>query len=374
LTLCGDLGNDLDRANVVLVALREQRDALPEDPYLSFAEDADAHEKIDSAVLPESGEAVDSVLSTCAGRDLVGLFASGEVFGGFANSIGKRCWFSTRSFNLDVSLHLQGDRAVKTAYAGRDWRPESLQRRMHAAGEQLELLHHAPIELAPGEYDAYLTPVALAELFGLLGWGGFSLRAHRTKTAPLLRMTAEGATLAPILSLKENTRDGYGADFQAQGFRRPGSVPLIEAGSFRECLVSPRSAVEFGVPTNGAGLEEMPESIDMAPGRLASEGVLDALGRGLYLSNLHYLNYSDRKHCRTTGMTRFACFWVEHGRLQAPIRPIRFDETVYRLLGENLVDLSEERETLLDPQTYGGRSTSSARLPGALVRSMRFTL
>ena len=32
------------------------------------------------------------------------------------------------------------------------------------------------------------------------------------------------------------------------------------------------------------------------------------------------------------------------------------------------------REMLLDASTYGERSTGSARLPGALVESLRFTL
>jgi hypothetical protein len=53
---------------------------------------------------------------------------------------------------------------------------------------------------------------------------------------------------------------------------------------------------------------------------------------------------------------------------------MRFDDSIYRILGENLVELTRERELLLDPSTYGERSTSSSRLPGALLGSMRFTL
>jgi predicted Zn-dependent protease len=73
-------------------------------------------------------------------------------------------------------------------------------------------------------------------------------------------------------------------------------------------------------------------------------------------------------------MTRFATFWVEGGRVVAPVTLLRFDDTVYRMLGENLVDLTSSRELLLDPSTYGERSTASARLPGALLRALRFTL
>jgi hypothetical protein len=56
------------------------------------------------------------------------------------------------------------------------------------------------------------------------------------------------------------------------------------------------------------------------------------------------------------------------------VSPLRFDDSIFRMLGENLVDLTTERELLLDPSTYGERSTSSARLPGALLRGLRFTL
>jgi hypothetical protein len=47
---------------------------------------------------------------------------------------------------------------------------------------------------------------------------------------------------------------------------------------------------------------------------------------------------------------------------------------LYRLLGENLIGLTTERETLLDPGTYHARSTASARLPGVLVEDFTFTL
>jgi predicted Zn-dependent protease len=86
------------------------------------------------------------------------------------------------------------------------------------------------------------------------------------------------------------------------------------------------------------------------------------------------MNYSDKPACRTTGMTRFATFWVENGKLVAPLEVMRFDETIYRMLGENLVGLTTEREWIVDPGTYSQRSTSTTRLPGALVTDFTLTL
>jgi predicted Zn-dependent protease len=119
---------------------------------------------------------------------------------------------------------------------------------------------------------------------------------------------------------------------------------------------------------------EMPESVDVAPGSLSTEKVLSELQRGIFVSNLHYLSMSDRSACRTTGLTRFATFWVEDGAIVAPLNVMRFDETVYRMLGDNLVGLTAERDMLLSAATYGGRSSHSARLPGALIDDFAFTL
>jgi hypothetical protein len=53
---------------------------------------------------------------------------------------------------------------------------------------------------------------------------------------------------------------------------------------------------------------------------------------------------------------------------------MRFDDSIFRMFGSNLVDLTAERELLIDPGTYGERSTGSARLPGMLLKALRFTL
>ena len=112
----------------------------------------------------------------------------------------------------------------------------------------------------------------------------------------------------------------------------------------------------------------------MAAGGLPRQRVLHDLHTGIYINNVWYLNYSDRSACRLTGMTRFATFWVEQGAIQAPLSVMRFDDSIYRMLGEHLVDLTMERDFILDANTYHRRSTNSSRLPGALIEDFTFTL
>ncbi|MBN1347402.1 MAG: TldE/PmbA family protein [Phycisphaerae bacterium] len=374
LRLSGDFASDRARAGELIKDLREIRGQVPEDPYLLYATEARSTERREEDRLPEASAAVADIQKAGAGKDLVGLYAGGGIHAGFANSLGQRNWYTNYSFNFDWSFYHTTDKAVKAAYAGFAWSGDEFGRKLGWATEQLAAIGAAPQTVKPGRYRVYLAPSALHELVQLLGWGGFGLKAHRTKQTSLLRMIEGGATLAPGVTVLENTGEGVAPNFQEAGFLKPDRIALIEQGRFRDCLVSPRSAKEYDVPTNGASAHEAPESVDLAAGDLAMSEVLGKLDTGLYVNNLHYLNYSDRPGCRATGMTRFATYWVEHGAIQGPLNVMRFDETIYRALGENLVALTAEREMILEPDTYFQRCTSSARLPGALIEDFSFTL
>jgi predicted Zn-dependent protease len=373
-SLSGDLALDRERLEDLVESLRAQRELLPEDPFLAYAAEPRSTERRETNRLPSCDEALDEIDAAARGRDLVGIYAAGGVYRGFANSLGQTNWYENWSYNFDWSFVREADKAVTANYAGFEWNRPAFEEKVAAAAVELALLGEPARTVRPGRYAVYLAPAALAELLGLLGWGGFGLRAHRTKRTPLLRMIEDGARLDPAVTIVENVRDGLAPGFQEQGFLRPDRIPLIEAGGYRECLASPRSSLEYGVTTNGASESEMPESLELGAGDLAPNRVLERMGTGIWISNLWYLNYSDRAACRTTGMTRFATFWVEHGKLVAPLSVMRFDETIYRMLGENLVALTSEREWLLDASTYGQRSTASTRLPGALVHDFTLTL
>lgn len=373
-TLSGDLELDRPRLVELVRDLRETRQHVPEDPHLLYSTEPTSSATVAERKLPDQAAALASIRDAGKGKDLVGIYAAGGIHCGFASSLGQRNWFSSYSYNLDWCFYHRADKAVKSSYAGFEWDPTAFGHKVDLAKEQLAAVSHAPKVITPGNYRVYLAPAAIAELVGILSWGGFGLRAHRTKQTPLLRMVEGDARLAKGVSVTENTAEGVAPNFQGSGFIRPGKVELIKDGAYASCLVSPRSAKEYGEPTNGASAHEAPESIEVSAGDVPQQEALSRLGTGIWVGNLWYLNYSDRSACRTTGMTRFATFWVEDGQIKAPLNVMRFDETIYRVLGENLVGLTREREMILDNHTYFRRSTTSGRLPGALVEDFKFTL
>ena len=380
--LSGDVHADRTAIASAVAATRTALSDVADDPHLLLATEVCSTREVRGGALPPAETIIDTVLDAARGTDLVGLYAGGPVCRGFANSFGQRNWHEATAFNLQWSLYHRADKAVKCALSGFGWDAGALATKMEAARADLVHMTRPSKALPPGKYRAYLSPAAMEDIASMMCWGGFSARALATKQSSLTRMqpgedpagNGEGIRLHPSVTIVEATAEGVAPAFQGEGFVRPARVPLIEAGRLTGSLVSPRTEREFGLKANGANGWEAPESLAMAGGTLAANDALAALGTGLFVGNLHYLNYSDRPACRLTGMTRFATFWVEGGKIVAPIDVLRFDDTVFRMLGPNLADLTSETELMLASDTYGARQLSSIRVPGALISEMTFTL
>ncbi len=370
--LSGDASADRERISTLITQLRARRSAIGEDPYLNYATTVSSGETVRAGNLPDGTEAVQSILEAAQGLDLVGIWASGTIHTGFANSFGQRNWSGVECFNFDWSCHGSGDAAVKASCAGFEWDPDALTARIRASGDELSLIERAPVVLAPGAYRAWLAPAAVAELLGMLGWGGFDLASHRTRQTPLLRLADGQASLDARVRIAERSRGSASPEFTREGFIKPDEVVLIDGGRHAGCLTGARAAMEYDEPVSADG--GYPRALVMDAGALSGERIHAAVGDGLCITNLWYLNYSDRNAARITGMTRFACTRIENGEVIGPIAPMRFDESLYRMLGEHLIDLGAERELIMDPGTYGQRSSDSLLVPGILVDGFTLTL
>jgi predicted Zn-dependent protease len=374
LTLTGQMSEDISRVNSTLSSLRHMIPHLPTDPYLLLNREPRSSERSGKNLLPSIEQWTDAVRRETQGLDFVGIQAAGGIYRGFANTLGQRNWYETHNFNLDWSVYHEADKAVKANYAGFEWDDRALQSKMQSCREQLEHLKKPAVTIQPGAFRVYLTPMALAEVMSLLEWRAFGVKAQRTKASPLRRLVEGEQQLAPMIHLAEDVAGGVAPDFDDFGFTKPSSVPLIQGGKHQGALVSARSSREYQLEPTGAQEGESPESLYLQPGTLDAQSILKELGDGLYISNLWYMNFSDPEACRMTGMTRFATFLVKNGSIQGPVNVMRFDESLYRMLGENLLGLTNQSELLLSSSTYDSRSTHSLRLPGALIDRFAFTL
>ncbi|MGO4581053.1 metallopeptidase TldD-related protein [Cupriavidus sp. 2TAF22] len=373
ITLSGDPAADRARLAEGLRQLREALAQLQPDPYLTLEREPWQRSFADEAAPPDTGHVLARIDEAARGLDLVGIYAAGPLYRGFASSFGAFGWHAAQAFHFDWSLFHANGQAVKADYAGSRWDDDEFAGRFAAARAQLEHLGKPARTLAPADYRAYLAPAALDEVLGMLSWGGFSARSLAQKESPLQRLYDGAAQLSGMVDMDERASGALAPAFGPEGIPRSDAA-LVRAGLPVARLVYPRSAREYGLEVNCADAGEAPHALALGAGTLAQADALAALGTGLYIGNLWYLNWSDAPAGRMTGMTRFATFWVEDGRIQAPLGTMRFDDSIYGFLGDHLEALTRERQLRVSSGTYGERQTDSSLLPGALTGRLRLTL
>ena len=365
---------DIILATKKLNQAREWILALPEDPYLVRPKFYGVTKEENLHALPKNEDMMGQVLDYAGNVDLAGVFSSGDVVRATINSEGQFHWFKTRNFYLDYSLYNDKQKAVKALYAGSEWNAEDLKNNIKDAEYKLSLMNRDSKKIARGDYRVFLAPSAVNELLGTLSWGGVSMSAHQQGNGSLKDLWQNKKKMSPKFTLKEDFSLGLSPRFNDAGEVSPAELMLIEKGEFKNFLVSTRTANEYKLESNFASDWESMRSPVIATGDLSRENIYKELGTGLYISDLHYLNWSDRETARITGMTRYACFWVENGEIVSPIEDLRFDESYYSMFGDALEKITNYSEVCPATGSYSQRDVGGARAPGLLLSGFKFTL
>ncbi|MBC8174430.1 MAG: TldD/PmbA family protein [Candidatus Marinimicrobia bacterium] len=373
-TFSGNKEVDTQRVISELERLRREVSQLPEDPYVIIPKKGDSSREVYKGNLLSEADVVDALLPAIHGVDLAGIYASGVIFQGTANSAGQRHWFSTETFSFDYSLITPEEKMVKSTFAGTSWDQSRYEKKIKQSKREIKIMEQPVKKVKPGTYRTCFGPAAVADLIWMFSWEGLGEGDIQQGKSALIKMREEGKTLSPLLTLSEDFRDGTVPKFNEYGELSSDYIPLILKGKLVNTLISSRTAKEYQMKSNYAPEEEYQRSPRMANGTLDKDDLLKELGTGLYLSNLHYLNWSDNIGGRVTGMTRYACFWVENGNIVSPINNMRFDDTIYNFFGNQLEEVSSNVELIPDVSTYEGRQFGGAYVPAILVSSFTLTL
>lgn len=364
---------DLITAREMLDEARLEVDVLPVDPFLvPFSNHGISLAEFKGHLLSHE-ELIQAIALPTAEFDMAGLYAGGTIVTGNRNSKGQDHWFANESFFIDYSLY-RGEDAAKSCYADFRWNQKAFTDTLRLAAKQLEIMNRPRKKLEPGKYKVYLAPAAVSELTTMFSWGALSYKAYKNGGSAFKKLQDKEKSLSSLFSVSENFHLGLTPRFNSLGELAPEVMELIDQGVLQQLLISSRSAKEYKVPSNYAEISESPRALEILPGALAKENILKELGTGLYLSNLHYINWSDLQNARITGMTRFACLWVENGEIVAPIDDMRFDVSFYDILGSGLLAVTDFQE--VDPaiDTYSRRALGGKKIPGMLIKDFELVL
>jgi predicted Zn-dependent protease len=372
--LTGESSADYDCAAGLVGEARAIMSLLPDDPFQAIPDTNDKSESRFKGDLIPQGEIPARVLGPAEGLDFTGIYSQGQIYRGTANSQGAKHWFETETFLVDYSVWLSNGRAVKSSYAGSSFSDKEYIEKIADARRKLTDLQKPEKVLEPGQYRAFITPTALGDVNAFFSWNGFGERGLRQGESAYLALREGRESFSPLFSLSQDFTLGVQPAFNDIGELAPECLSLVENGKMTGSIISSRTAKQYNLKANGADDYESVRSVSIKGGDLPEADALKALGTGVYVSNFHYLNWSDVQSARVTGMTRFSCLWVENGVVCGPIKDMRWDESLYNMLGAKLERLTKERELLVENSTYEQREVGGCLIPGILVNGLNFTL
>ena len=378
-TVSSDIESSVINLKNEIQALRDPLSLIPENEFTSFPDNFESIEMIKSGKLPDRNEILEALMDVITRDYLTGVWTSGKIFRACSTSEGTNHWFEKDSFIFDFSLIDEKENMVKVLFPGNDWDKDRFTAAFQEASSKLKLMNKPKMELKPGKYRVWFEPNAVADFVDMFNWNGVSESAFRNGSSCLLKMRSSDQKLSNLFSLKESFSSQATASFNSRG-EVSNDVSIIHKGELMNTLVNSKTALEYNMVSNFAeesnswGMGEYMRSPLMESGDIENDERLEKLGTGIFISNIHYLNWSDTLGGRITGLTRYACYWVENGKMVAPIKTMRFDDSFYNFFGSNLEGVGKEISARPVIETYDGRNPGETTCPGILVNDFELTL
>jgi predicted Zn-dependent protease len=222
------------------------------------------------------------------------------------------------------------------------------------------------VDIDPGVHAVVLSPYAVADLIGHLADLGFSAQAHQERRS---FMRPGEALMSPMIGIADDAShpDSMQFPFDDEGVSTR-AVTCIEEGVCRGFLHDSATALREDVPSTGHALP-MPNTLGpwarhlvVSAGESSVDDLIARCERGLYVTRLWYVRDVHPLRTVITGMTRDGTFLIENGRLGAPVRDLRFTQSIVDALTDvrgvgrqRSIQLDEMERALLVPALCLGR-------------------
>jgi len=122
----------------------------------------------------------------------------------------------------------------------------------------------------------------------------------------------------------------------------------------------------------GSGYGPIAFNLSVAGGEAASvDELAEAVGDGIYVTRLHYVNIVDSREGVLTGMTRDGTFRIEGGKVTEPLVNLRFTTSVPAVVA-GLLSLTRETTLVNTSDFYDERYPYGALVPA--IATEAFTI
>ncbi|HEX6506965.1 MAG TPA: metallopeptidase TldD-related protein [Chloroflexota bacterium] len=200
-------------------------------------------------------------------------------------------------------------------------------------------LNHDQRAIPPGEYEAILGDLCVAEALTMLAGHGFNGQAYEEGRSFLSGRLGERVTGGNVTIWDDGTDERSlpaAIDYEGVPKRK---VPLIEEGIARGVAYDSYTAQRVGKRSTGhsdSGVERpsygpIPVNLFLAGGDATLEDMIRSTERGLLLTRFHYTHCPDPQRVVLTGTTRDGTFLIERGEIAGAVRNLRLTQSVPEL-------------------------------------------
>jgi len=305
--------------------------------------------------LSARAKSLDAALAACRKENVTGAgFHSANASAtGSATANGNRRYFRSSQAELSVTAR-SADGTGSGYYAGDHFDLAKLDSQRiveQAVGKAVRSRTPKPIE--PGVYPVILEPQAVADLMGFLtgsldartadeGRSAFSGKDGKTRVGEALfneRLNIYSDPMHPEIPAAPSTGEGVPAS----------RLSLIKGGVLENLTYSRFWALEKKREATPGPVNYIIESTQPPT---SMDDMIKGMARGLVISRFWYVRQIDPRTLMLTGLTRDGLWWVEKGRIQYPVRNLRFNQSVLAMLAPwnvEAIGAPERRSPLMVP-------------------------
>ena len=335
-----------------------------------------------AATSPEAATRIAEHILDAAGAEapagrVAGVVNVGATYLTVANSAGLLR--STRVSGIESSVLVDRpdrDPPVSGWSEGAHWDASQFDARRLGREAAERVATTAPESCAPATYRVVLRGPAMAELASFLGHLGFNGHGEREGWSCL--KGKRGRRIAPAfvtLTDDARSRDTIPRSIDFEGVETR-ATPLVDRGIAGPAVTDLVTADQLKRKPSGHGPPPESPSGDWGPlpnhllldaGDASEEELVREAKDGLLVTRFHYVRIVDAARGVITGMTRDGTYRIANGEVVAPVKNLRFTESVLTALRTAEL-FGKERRIYADE-----RATQCATVPSALVGEFRFT-
>lgn len=195
-----------------------------------------------------------------------------------------------------------------------------------------------------GKFDVVFDPLFSGSLLGM--WGVMASAYYVMVQLSIFvdklgqKVAPENVTLIDVpgaYSMAHRVFDDEGAPTRENA--------IIEKGILKTYLHNTSTAKIFKTKTTGnAGIvSPTPWNLEMDPGEMRKEELIEEIKHGLYLTNTWYTRFQNHATGDFSTIPRDGIFQIENGEIKQSLKNIRISDNALKMLS-NVVEVSRERQ------------------------------